>query len=170
MKRPLLIAAIMTLSLSILAFAQDDGLEPGIYAVTDGGYRPLTYSSSTFPFDEVHEDGSHVHKYFDGESSGVEVTGTFIMVVGDDSDFFVTVTPSCMKLLPLEVDTEGHMREYDATSVSVKVDFEWDRISEDSFQIKVFDCIPGEYAFILRNEGNRKFNYNKIYGFKISEP
>lgn len=79
------------------------------------------------------------------------------------------------------VNHEKHCREYEATIttsfnlfVSLEenentVDFEWERISENSFKISLFDVNPGEYAFIFRNSEGLYYDYNIIYDFTISE-
>jgi len=153
-------------------FAQYDKYEAGVYAVANEkiirlecDYNPISYGTG-------HESiilpisSTKMNKAYDGETSGVNVSGTFILVAGHDqvayvNPFDIDLTPRSLKIIPLEVNRQEHCRQYQTEDV-LKIgdivsfingpggcDFEWYRVGENSFEIKMLDPRPGEYLIYI---------------------
>jgi len=173
-------------------FAQYDERESGIYATVGEKIIPLNRHSNPFSFGTATEvlllpiTIEDTHKRYDGETSEVQTSGPFVLVIDHNkkvfvSPFFETLSPCYLKLIPLTVNHELHCREYETTittsfnfPVSLKdhggaVDFEWERISENSFEISILDVKPGEYAFVFCNAEGTCYDYGTIYDFTIPE-
>jgi len=172
--------------------AQLDEREPGLYAIKDGESVEMkhTFGSTLVTTQSVSGDIYRHQAYrFKGEKSGLEAYDTFVLVVNKDTMtqvrtiegynlFTRTMSPKNMLLLPLTVDYDMHRREYDPGTIidgmdmagEVKHDFLWAKISDNSFEIKVPDIGPGEYAFVFRMSVFFEYDYNVIYAFTVSEP
>jgi len=193
MKTRFLFAAILALVLfPTISFAQMDERKPGIYAIVGEESRQLLYSPPGIRPGNGGilgvEVGREVHN-FKGETSGVEAADTFVLVVDPQNKtavktpkkydpFIRNMTPSDMLLLPLTINQKKGRREYDeglsiggigVGEEAARVDFDWERISENSFEIKVTGLAPGEYGFIFRYSKVFGFDYDGIYGFTIPE-
>lgn len=165
-----------------------DRLEPGIYAVVDSCYTSLSFSpginksSSTNVLGvEVGDSGSS----YKGETSGVNCTGTLVMVIDPDKKvikrtlksyqpFVKTMTPDLIMIVPLSV--EKNKRTYNAgksvmgikTGIQERVAFEWVRIDDVTFQID-FEAAPGEYAVVFKAAKLGDYDFASIYGFTVAE-
>lgn len=105
--------------------------------------------------------------------------------------FHYKMTPDDMLILPLVTNIKKQRREYDpgtgigigvgvgAVSVGAgatvggeteRAGFEWERITDNSFKIKVSGLLPGEYGIVFRIAKLGTFNYAPLFGFTIPDP
>lgn len=152
-------------------YAQFDDYDPGLYAVVNENVIPLEDAFNPVSTGTGGENillpisNRRMYKRYEGETSGVNVTGAFVLVAGHDRAVYVNnldseLTPCSLKIIALTVNHEGHCREYqneDALKIGDVsfingpggCDFEWYRIGENSFGIKMTDPKPGEYLFYI---------------------
>lgn len=174
----------LTLTILILlparVFAQLDQREPGIYAVVGEKSVPLSdtggWYNNTSLFSSIH----NIVRY-DGMTSGVEASDTFVLVIDPERivitsscPFARNITPSHLLILRLTVNAEKECRDYDPGErlageqlMIERPPFEWDQISDNSFIIKVFGLTPGEYAFAVRDLKTNPFDFRCIFDFTI---
>ncbi len=182
-------ALLCTLSFTVNAYAQMDEREPGLYAIVGEESIPLTYSNGTTSVTSTGILGVELGKKkctYKGPSSGVVAADTFVLVIDPEKKsivrntksyypFIKTMTPNNMLVLPLSVVKDKRIYEEGKTiagiNVSVKdrMDFEWEQISDNSFEIHVQNLIPGEYGFIFRATKLAEFEYSAILGFTFQE-
>jgi len=152
-------------------YAQFDDYDPGLYAVVNENVIHLKDAFNPVSMGTGNESiilpisNRRMYKCYEGETSGVNVTGTFVLVAGHDRAVYVNnldseLTPCSLKIIALTVDHENHCREYRSED-ALKIgdisfidgpggcDFEWYRIGENSFGIKMIDPKPGEYLFYI---------------------
>lgn len=192
MKTHLIITAIAVLTLfPFESFAQKDERKPGIYAVVEEKAIPLTYlygkasvSGENFYGVEV----SYNTYRFNGESSPVTTDSTFILVIDPQKrevvrkmkeydPFIKSMKPAKLIVIPLTVNSEMHCREYyqgmKLETIRVddqpKIEFDWGKLSENSYVIRVHGLKPGEYGFVFKPEGGMGFDYTAIFDFTIPD-
>ena len=185
----LAVAVICLTAFSFSSNAQMDEREPGLYAIVDGESIPLGYTSGATSVNTTNIVGFEVGKSkcsFKGETSGTVTSDTFVMVIDPEkkaltrtmksyNPFIRTMTPNNILILPLSV-SKGK-RTYDEgksvmgikTEKKDRMDFEWEQISDNSFEIKVSGLVPGEYGFIFRVSKIADFDYSAIFGFTVAE-
>ncbi len=151
--------------------AQYDKYDAGVYAVTSDKVIPLECDFNPVSYGSGRESiffpvsSTNYYKMYDGETSGVNVSGTFVLVAGHDQVAYVNpfdseITPCSLKIISLEVNREEHYRECrsqdvleigDVSFISTPggCEFEWYRIGENSFEIKMLDPKPGEYLIYI---------------------
>lgn len=183
----ILIALLFTLCFTAKASAQMDEREPGLYAVVGGQSIPLTYSNGTTYVGSTGILGVEVGRMkctYRKPTSGVNAADTFVMVIDPErkaivkkrksyNPFYKKMTPNNVLVLPLTVD--GNRRVYEegktiaGINVSIKdrMDFEWEQITDNSFEIRVQQLIPGEYGFVFRASKLAEFDYSGLFGFTI---
>lgn len=186
-----LLAVFCFLMSSVYAHAQLDERAPGIYAIVDGESVPLVYSNGVTSVKTTSVVGFEVGQRrftYKGADSGVTASGTFVMVIDPErkasvktlksyNPFIKTMTPNNVLVIPLVVDTAKGRRVYEEgktldginTTVRERMDFEWEQISDNSFEIKVADLVPGEYGFIFRVAKLAEFDFSSIFGFTVVE-
>ena len=191
MKKICLIAAAMmgfVLS-SVVALGQVDERVPGIYAMVEGESVPLGFVNGTTAVSTTGVLGVEVGKTkvsFKGTESGVLASGTFVMVIDPEkkavtktlknyNPFIKSMTPSNLLVLPLTVVKEK--RVYDEgmsidgikTSVQGRMDFEWEQVGDNLFEIRVQGLVPGEYGIVFRASKLAAFDYSAMFGFTVAE-
>lgn len=174
---------------TVNAYAQMDEREPGLYAIVGEESIPLTYSNGTTSVTSTGILGVELGKKkctYKGSSSGVIAADTFVLVIDPEKKsivrntksyypFIKTMTPNNMLVLPLSVVKDKRIYEEGKTiagiNVSVKdrMDFDWEQISDNSYEIHVQNLIPGEYGFIFRATKLAEFEYSAILGFTFQE-
>ena len=180
---------VFALSFSTKSFAQMDERVPGLYAIVGEQSIPLTFTNGT-----VHNATTGVlavevgknYCTFKEPTSGVIASDTFVMVIDLEKKaivktlksyfpFVKSMTPNNLLILPLSVEKNKRIYEEGKTingiNVSVKdrMDFEWEQISDNSFEIHVQGLIPGEYGIVFRPARLGEFDYSAIFGFSIAE-
>jgi len=186
MKINLTLAALTALLLFPVGMsAQMDERAPGIYTIIGEQSILLKQAFGGTTSGEVSVVGLDVSNQvfrYRGETSGVNASGIFVLVVNpkekkSTDPFYKNMTPSDMIAVPLSVNHETGRREYDAGKTiegynvdkKIKLDFDWKRISDNSFEITVPGMTPGEYAFVFRSGKLCPFNYSRIICFTILE-
>lgn len=186
MKRIITIIAACC-AFALTALAQDEKLDPGIYAIVDNEATHLAYTNGITSNSGLNVVGIEVGKTkvsYKGETSGVKATGKFIMVIDPErkmirktpklyDPFIKTMTPDMMMIIPLEV-AKGK-RIYDGgtsleginTKKQTRVSFEWELVDENTFEITA-DLTPGEYAFIFKPAKLGPYDFSSIYGFFVA--
>lgn len=184
-----LVAAATSVFFAGNSYAQTDEREPGLYAIVGEESVPLAYTNGT-----VHSSSTGIlgvefgKKYctYKGASSGVVASSTFVMVIDPEkkaitrsmkayNPFIKTMTPNNVLVLPLSVDKDKRVFEEGKSiaginiSVKDRMDFEWEQISDNSFEIRVLNLIPGEYGFVFRPAKLGEFDYSGLLGFTIPE-
>ncbi|MCQ2149983.1 MAG: hypothetical protein MJY45_06520 [Bacteroidales bacterium] len=179
---------VACLTFAAAAFAQDEKLEPGIYAVIDGNATPLSYANGIAGNTGLNVVGVEIGKVkfsYKGETSGVRAVDKLIMVINPESKnirrtpklydpFIKTMTPEFIMIIPLEV--AKNKRIYDeGTSVQgintqkhERVEFQWELVDENTYEITA-DFQPGEYAIVFKPTNLGKYDFSGIYGFYVSE-
>jgi len=169
--------------------AQVDEREPGLYAIVREVPIHLTYTNGITEIMSrgVFENELRYESYrYKGETSGTNAGDTFLLVIDTskklankslkkDDIFLKGMNPRHLRIIPLLVNSSNHCREYDGGQVlngiklesGERTDFEWERINDNSFIIKVIDASPGEYGFIYRTSLFVPFDYTGIFGFTI---
>lgn len=175
-----------------------DEREPGIYTITGGESIPLKYSRALgqHTYSGPSYSGRTYEPYgiykYDDITSGIDASDTFVLVINPKqivgvitakryNSFIKTLHPDNILIIPLAVNSEKQYREYNAwpekdANGSVltaeekhRIDSEWKKISDNSFEIKTFGLRPGEYAFVFRLSEIAQFDYTAIFGFTIPE-
>lgn len=165
-------------------------LEPGIYSIIDGVAYPLPYSNGT----EVKrstgilgfEIGSEKYKY-KGETAGVDVLNNKLVMVVDPErtvikrtlkkydPFVKSMTPGNLIIVRLVVDK--NKRYYDAgesfegikLGSKARVEFEWELVDDNTYEISVDYFQPGEYAVVFRPATLGAYDFTGIFGFTVPE-
>lgn len=191
MKKARIIVATLlsTFFFAVNAYAQMDERQPGLYAIVGEESIPLTFSNGTTSVSTTGILGVEVGRtrcIYRKPSSGVEASGMFVMVIDPEQKaivkklksykpFFKKMTPNDVLVLPLTVDGNKRIYEEGKTiagiNVSIKdrMDFEWEQITDNSYEIHVQNLIPGEYGFVFRPSKLGEFDYSAIFGFTITE-
>lgn len=171
------------------AYAQMDEREPGIYAIVGEESIPLVYSNGTTSVSSTGILGVELGKRkctYKGASSGIIASDTFVMVIDPEkkgivknmksyNPFIKSMTPNNVLVIPLIADKKKRTFEEGKTIAGINVtvkdrmDFEWEQISDNSFEIRVLNLIPGEYGFIFRATRLAEFDYSGLFGFTITE-
>lgn len=171
------------------AFAQEEKIAPGIYAVVDSTYTHLTYTPGV-----SHQGGvsilsvevGHSQYTYKGASSGVKAVDRFIMVVDPASraliktpkrynPFFKDMNPNLIIIVPLDIQKgkriydEGASVQGFNTKKKDRIPFEWELVDENTFEIRTAPLSPGEYAFVFKPAKLGVYDFCSIYGFFISE-
>ena len=185
----LAVAVICLTAFSVSSNAQMDEREPGLYAIVDGESIPLGYTSGSTSVSTTNVVGFEVGKSkcsFKGETSGTVTSDTFVMVIDPEkkaltrtmksyNPFIRTMTPNNILILPLSVSKGKRIYDEGKSVMGIKtekkgrMDFEWEQISDNSFEIKVSGLVPGEYGFIFRVSKIADFDYSAIFGFTVAE-
>lgn len=189
-KKYLIITALFcALFFSFDAFAQMDEREPGLYAIVEGESIPLSFSNGTTLVSTHNLIGVEVgqRKFaYSGASSGVVASDKFVLVIDQMKKditrtrkayypFVKSMTPNSILILPLGVDGKRRVYEEGKTyfginfNIKDRMDFEWEQISDNSFEIRIINLIPGEYGFIFRAARMAEFDYCAIFGFTYPE-
>ena len=185
----ILVTFFFTLFFTANAYAQMDEREPGLYAIVGEQSIPLTFSNGTTSVGNTGILGVEVGRVkcaYRKPTSGVNAADTFVMVIDPErkaivkklksyNPFYNKMTPNNVLVLPLTVD--GKRRIYEegkiiaGINVSIKdrMDFEWEQIADNSFEIRVQQLIPGEYGFVFRASKLAEFDYSALFGFTIPE-
>lgn len=187
-KTPLFLTAFLcALLFSQNVFAQMDEREPGIYAVVNGESLPLNYSNGIKHNSSTGILGIELGKKkctFKEPTSGIAAADTFVMVINPEkknivrnmrsyNPFVKSMTPDNILIVPLSVD--GNKRVYEegktvggiTVTSKERIEFEWEQISDNSFEIRIPALTPGEYAFVFRTARLAEFDYSAIFGFTI---
>lgn len=187
MKHIITIVAACLISASA-SFAQNEKLEPGIYAIVDSTATHLSFTPGKVANSGINvvglELGSTKFAY-KGETSGVKADGKFVMVIDPEKKamrrtpkaydpFIKSMTPELIMIVPLEVVKDK--RVYDeGTSVQgintkkkTRVEFEWELVDENTYEITA-DLQPGEYAVIFKPAKLGSYDFSSIYGFYVEE-
>lgn len=171
------------------AYAQMDERQPGIYAIVGEESIPLQYTNGVNDVATTGILGFEVGriKYsYKGVESGTVASDTFVLVIDPKkksitqslksyNPFIKSMTPGNMLILPLYVERGKRFYEQGkiiaGINMSVKdmMDFEWERISDNSFEIRVKGLIPGEYGIVFRPAKLGEFAYEAIFGFTYPE-
>lgn len=182
-----IVAALLTFS--AMAVAQDEKLEPGIYAVVDSAVTHLSYTPGVSARTGVNILGVEVGKNkftYKGETAGVKATGKFIMVIDPEKKgitktpkkydpFIKSMTPALIMIVPLEVVKgkrvydEGTSLQGINTMKRTRIEFEWELVDENAYGITVADAAPGEYAIIFKPAKLGEYDFTSIYGFYVEE-
>ena len=180
-------ALVCAFAFNINADAQMDEREPGLYAIVGEESIPLVYSNGTASVSSTGILGVELGKKkctYKEPTSGVLASGTFVMVINPEKKgitrsmksyepFIKTMTPNNILVLPLTVDKNKRVYEEGKTieginiSVKDRMDFEWEQISDNSYEIRVLNLIPGEYGFVFRPAKLGEFDYSAIFGFTV---
>lgn len=185
----ILVTFFFTLFFTANAYAQMDEREPGLYAIVGEQSIPLPFSNGTTSVGTTGILGVEVGRVkcaYRKPTSGVNAADTFVMVIDPErkaivkklksyNPFYNKMTPNNVLVLPLTVD--GKRRIYEegkiiaGINVSIKdrMDFEWEQITDNSFEIRVQQLIPGEYGFVFRASKLAEFDYSALFGFTIPE-
>lgn len=187
MKR-LFITVIAAFAMALAASAQEAKLAPGIYAVVGEEVTHLTYTNGTAISSGTNllgfELGNHKYKY-KGATSGVQATNKLVMVINPEKKgitktpkkydpFIKSMTPANIIIIPLDVDKdkriydEGTLVEGINTTRKARMDFEWEMVDENTFEI-VGDFAPGEYAVVFKPSKLGELDFTSIYGFFVTE-
>lgn len=191
MKKARIIVATLlcTFFFAVNAYAQMDERQPGLYAIVGEESIPLTFSNGTTSVSTTGILGVEVGRtrcIYRKPSSSVEASDMFVMVIDPEQKaivkklksykpFFKKMTPNDVLVLPLTVDGNKRIYEEGKTiagiNVSIKdrMDFEWEQITDNSYEIHVQNLIPGEYGFVFRPSKLGEFDYSAIFGFTITE-
>ncbi|MBQ0024917.1 MAG: hypothetical protein KBT00_04245 [Bacteroidales bacterium] len=187
MKRKFISFFILAAALSIAsASAQSDPREPGLYAVNGEESVPMTTVSAAKHSTSIGFGGVEIQKNkleYKGVTSGTKATGKFVLVCDMEKkaikqtfkkyDVFVqSMTPDNIIIIPLTV--EKKKRVYDVgtslnginTERKERVDFTWEQISDNSYQIEA-EMEPGEYAIVFRFARLDTFNFNTVFDFTV---
>jgi len=182
-------ATLLVLLLPDISFAQADGRKPGLYAIVEGESVPLSFTyGAVSAIGERHlgfEVNYQTYRY-KGESSGTAADSTFVLVIdptrkkasktmSEYDPFVKRMTPEKIIIIPLEVVHEKQSRmyypgaEYNGVSVekNTRIDFEFTKISDNSFEIRTRTLPEGEYGFVFCTRGIDGFDYTGIFGFTI---
>lgn len=186
MKKNVLSCLVLALC-SVLAVAQNDTLEPGLYAINNG--EPVVMSAINGANSKTSAGilGVEIEKKeieFKGVTSPIKTDGEFIMVCNMNKknitrtikkyDLFVqSMTPDNMLIVPLQV-VKNKKRVYYAgksvnginTTVKEFYDFTWERITDNSFSIRC-NLEPGEYGIVFREAKHGPYNYDTIFDFTV---
>jgi len=171
--------------------AKQKSVTPGIYSLNGETLVPLNFSYSTTSVEGKNVMGVEVsyetYKY-KGESSGVEASGSFILVTNPKKwevekkfkkyDPFVrNLKPTKLIIVPLTVNSEQKYREYylgmklqgmNAQS-RTEMKFDWEELSDNIYRIDVQYLVPGEYAIIFTDSRLLGPDFSAIYGFTITD-
>lgn len=191
MKKARIIVATLlsTFFFAVNAYAQMDERQPGLYAIVGDESIPLTFSNGTTSVSTTGILGVEVGRtrcIYRKPSSGVEASDMFVMVIDPEQKafvkklksykpFFKKMTPNDVLVLPLTVDGNKRIYEEGKTiaginiSIKDRMDFEWEQITDNSYEIHVQNLIPGEYGFVFRPSKLGEFDYSAIFGFTITE-
>ena len=184
--KKLFVICIAAVAAMCAASAQEDERMPGLYAVNGEESVRLTpvmsaQNNSSTGILGV-EIGKTIYKY-KGETSDTKATGTFVLVCDmkkkvikqtlKDYDVFIkTMTPDNIIIIPLEVDKgrriydEGLLLDGIRTEVKGRAEFEWERISDNSFIIRT-ELAPGEYAIAFRPARLGSFEFTAVFDFTV---
>jgi len=193
----ILATAIALSLFSIKSFAQQNELKPGIYSVVDSVYTPLSYvcANPRASFGAGSKVGNfsvggelvRSDLHYKGVTSGVVATNKIVLVIDPEKKtgwvtpkrfdaFTKRLSPEDMIIIPLLTNHKKDRREYEqGTIISVILDqvepecahFEWKKTSENTFEITLFDLIPGEYGVVFRLTDISPYSYANIFGFTI---
>ena len=181
-----IVAAILTFA--AVAFAQDEKLTSGIYAVVDSTATHLTYTSGIAANSGINVIGVEVGKTkfsYKGETSGVKSNGKLLMVIDPEkkaivktpkkyNPFIRTMTPEMIMIVPLDVAKgkriydEGTSLQGIRTKKHTRVEFQWELVDENTYEI-TFDAVPGEYAIVFKPAKMGTYDFSSIYGFSVEE-
>lgn len=185
------ISILLTTMLPLKLFAQMDTRVPGIYTIVGGESIPLAYSNSSTVVrtsgNGIFQTGHEIYR-FKGVTSAVFASDSLVMVIDPKKsvivktmkkyDVFVkSMTPDNIMVIPLTVNDEDQRREYDPgknfsglrVESTPEMEFEWERISDNSFSIKLSKLKPGEYAVAFRAARLASFDFSGIFCFTIAE-
>lgn len=188
-KFKILCAISCAMLLSLNAFSQLDERQPGLYAIVGEQSIPLAYSNCTTNKNTINVLGFEIAKKeysYKNPTSGINASVTFVLVIDPEqkaiirtiksyNPFIKTLTPDDMLIIPLSVRKNKRVYEegktYNGFNFTIKdyVEFEWEQISENSFEIRVKNIIPGEYGFILRPAKFSIYDYTAMFGFTYVE-
>jgi len=168
-KRLVIDLVLAFLFFPVMASTQAEERAPGFYAVVDGEYIALDYSPYSVKVDFYRDE---IYRY-KGETSSVRATDRFVIVTEPKKSS--SINPKNIRLIHLKSNAGSHSREFSTfncnrLSLAPKqsIDFEWTKISDNSFEIKIPRLRAGEYGFISRPSAMMFFNYTKMFGFTIS--
>ena len=171
------------------SFAQMDWREPGIYAVFGGESTPLTYTNGMANSSSTNIIGVEIGKKkfsYKGTESGVSASDTLVLVINPEKKaitkslkaydpFIKSMTPNNIIIVPLLVDKnkriydEGASLEGIRLKVKGRIDFEWEQISDNSYEMRLQNIVPGEYGVIFRPATLGEFDFTGIFGFTYVE-
>jgi len=169
--------------------AKPDDHKPGIYAIVNGEYVPLPFYRGITSVSGENRGGVEItyktYRY-NGETSGVVIDSTFILVVNPDKKrvtntlkqydpFIRNMKPEKSKIVPLEVNAESGCREFKLGKnfetlrfeEHPGMEYEWVQISDSSYKIKPTGLTPGEYCFVYRPVDIFGFDYTAIFAFTV---
>jgi len=197
MRTKIIITAIIALLiLPAESFAQLDERKPGLYAVVGDTSTQLPYYAgfgigyglglSVFI---VSVGKYNLVYYYKNANSGVESSNKFALVIDPDGivaiktpwhfkSYVKTMTPNDFIITPLLANKKKNRREYfQETSFSfmfftfdeerVRMDMEWEQITDNSFEIRIPNLLPGEYAFIPRMTKYSEFDFSAALCFTV---
>lgn len=178
----------------VCSYAQRDEHSPGFYAVVDGEYKQLPYSSAPFftfslSFSFFGLTKTYQAQKYKNGVSGLDASDTFVLVINPDKiagmtapDHFdcytMNMTPDNLALVPLLSFPDKDLRYYKLNPTwtigpfsfrepSDAIGFDWKQISDNSFEIRVPGLIPGEYGFVTRMSPLSRFEIHSVFGFAV---
>jgi len=172
-----------------VTFAQLDGRKAGIYAIVGGESVSIPFqygSSSVSGSNGLGVELTETVFRYKGEASGIAADSTFVLVLNPEQKevikkmkeygpFLRNMRPTRVKVIPLEVNVEEHCREFRLGSKLEAIrleehpglEFDWEKISDNSFDITVHGLVPGEYCFVICPQPVQGFNFSAIFGFTV---
>ena len=167
------------------SFAQMDWREPGIYAVVGGESTPLTYTGGMTTTNSTNIVGVEIGKKnfsYKGAESGGSASDTLVLVINPEKKvitksfksydpFVKSMTPNTIIIVPLSVDKNKRVYDEGKSINGIKlgtkgrIDFEWEQISDNSYEMRLQNIVPGEYGVIFRPATLGEFDFTGIFGF-----
>jgi len=189
--KKIIVFAVLLLC-SIMLQAQSETLKPGLYAMKNECLVPLKFSHSVSTVEGRNTMGTEIvyETYrFRGLSSGIEASGTFILVIdpkkkevvkkfSEYNPFIKNIKPSRMTIVPLKINTQKQCREYcpgmklEGLNVEGRdeMEFDWKAIGTGIYQIEVHNLKAGEYAIFFTTSKINGPDFTAMFGFTISDP
>lgn len=189
MKKFFLVA--LALGMSLVANAQNDSREPGLYNVDGDNSTALTFclgmgkTSNTKIMGLV--DVGKSKKSFKGETSDTPCKkGEFVLVINPEKKaavqtlkkydpFIKTMTPELMILFPLEVEKKKRIYDegktingFNVSGNKQSIEFEYEQISDNSWKITA-ELPAGEYGWAFKIAKFGGYELDKIFDFTIVE-
>jgi len=190
-------AILFLMSMSLTASAQQDERTKGIYAIVNGESIPLSFTYGTGGGDFGTGAGignvsmnivlAKSTFHYKGVHSGIVASDTFVLVVDPKKnsgiitpkkfDYFIKkMTPNDMIVVPVFTNEKKQRREFDPGTIvdmlkhlkdNYSEQFQWTKISDNSFEIKVNELTPGEYGIVFRIPGTMSYSFDHLFGFTI---
>jgi len=181
MNRFIIILSILLLPISLSAKLDDR--KPGLYAIVGEQSVPLRFTRSSVIYNYM----DRMQVRYKRKTSSVTASNTFVLVTDPNQIMYrcnepyaSNFDPGNIIILPLNVNNDFDRREYDVQTYRTTmgtvamaqrpgVEFEWEKISDNSYIINVKDIVPGEYGISTRIANLSDFDYQQgIFDFSIA--